>query len=102
MVVTASSGTSVDDMMASEDEAQSSSSLETKSSEFSVPSSLPSNNEFFESESNTTDSSQVNNYVRIFKHLSIVSLINHSRRRDCTTFTTSVSWQLFSIKIYLF
>ena len=73
MVVAASSGTSVDDTMASEDEAQSSSSQETKSSEFSVPSSLPSNNEFLESVTNTTDSSQVNNYVRIFKHLSIVS-----------------------------
>lgn len=72
MVVTASSVTSVDDTMASEDEPQSSSSQETKSSEFSVPSSLPSN-EFLESLTNTTDSSQVNNYVRIFKHLSIVS-----------------------------
>ena len=73
MVITANSGTSVDDTMASEDEAQLSSSQETKSSEFSVPSSLPSNNDFLELETNTTDSSQVNNYIRIFKHLSIVS-----------------------------
>lgn len=73
MVVTTSNGTSVDDTMASEDEAQSSSSQETKSSEFSVSSCLPSYNEFLESVTNTSDSSQVNNYVRVFKHLSLVS-----------------------------
>lgn len=73
MVVTTSNGTSVDDTMASEDEAQSSSSQETKSSEFPVSSCLPSYNEVHESVTNTSDSSQVNNYVRVFKHLSLVS-----------------------------
>ena len=59
MVVLTTNGTSVDDM-GSEDQAQSCSSQETKSSDFSVSSSLPSFNEFIESVTNTSDSSEVN------------------------------------------